>query len=707
MNEKCLNEDKLILIKNGYVNTEVSSIKNPFSKDVLNLDICTLINNFVYYGFIPSMNLLSHLHDMSSEKLVKFWSETEFLLKDVTGANKEMAKYVVYKNFPTEVLEMSEKQYWTNQILIYFGFPVELFQDEEKNRPVLSERKTLKVLNVAQYNTLDLILENLINSPIRWNLEQEKQVEYLFSKTNMFIDISSAKFKENIISLASKFLKLIKEENLVVSNATDVLRLAAGMSSGDVSLRSNFKFCNFKRSERRFLLSKLNSFDNLLDDVAVRPELFKKFFRSLRPGDYNFPNVSSVYNELYNKKYSTFNSKVFKCIENKDLMALDLLKSRPGEFFRKFHHLYATYATEAVNALKDVVSQFSILQLVKLEKYVATIDDRKFLMYAPKGNWTKVKIEKNEKVPFFDKFKVKILEIINNELKNKLSNKVSDGILLDEKTKDIKLQTNDQEVGSYGRGTSFDIPKNITFCRTATYWQYSTSTVFFDNSWNFFDENWQSLGECNWSNTRFNKNGSDVAIFSGDAVNSYNSEGKACQMIDLYFEKLEKEGIRYAVWNVLSYSNLKFADADVLATLQYGENAIEGDLYEPSRAEVIFPLKGDGVSKFIAFIDIKERKLVYMDANFKANVQSASSNKKGLEEKMPAYVEYLNSLPSVYDLFKNAPLGKMPILYSDKDIEINNDIAYVFKKNNVANQFKDFYINDLLSEKHSHKNKLK
>lgn len=692
-----------LLIKNQFIAVPHASQKTFFDSQNISPELITVINNFIYYGYIPSIEVLEHLQSFSSNQLVSFWKSVEKDFKEVTGASKKMEKFVVYKNFPKEVLDKEESEYWFSQICIYFGVPTKVFAEKTKKRPALTEKSNLKVLALKNENTLPFIFDSLIKRPNRWTDEQKEMASLIFDQMKVsFIDIDRASFKENAISFA--FEKLIKnkstqkyEKAIQISNATDVLRLAAIFSDSDVSLKDKILF-KFKRSERKFFLNLLNRSHNLMDDVSLRPELFKRFLKSLHPGDYSqFSHVQEVYDKLYNHQYETFASSVEKNIQNKKDDVFQLLKSRPGEFFRKLHHIYKIYGSEAIPHFKEIISSLTTIQLLKISKYIETINDRQQLMFAPKGNWTKVQLQPNFKNPFLEEDKLNLLNSFNDELIQRLSQIFPEGVDLDLKTKEIKLQTNDQELAPYGRGTSFDIPENIQFIRSASYWSIqSAASVWYDNSWNFFDKNWNPIDTCCWSSYSACNSG---AIFSGDPVNTQDIKGRACQMIDLYLDKLEQAGVQYAVWNILAYNHLPFEKADVLATLQYGENPEKGKLYEPSRAQIVFPLQGDNLSKYIAYIDVPKRKLVYIDANLYGNVSSAQLNGVILQEKMPAYLEYLNSLPSVFDLFKNAPIGNIPVLYSDKNVDISSEKAFVFRKENNKNSFKDLNISEILTEK--------
>jgi hypothetical protein len=162
--------------------------------------------------------------------------------------------------------------------------------------------------------------------------------------------------------------------------------------------------------------------------------------------------------------------------------------------------------------------------------------------------------------------------------------------------------------------------------------------------------------------------GGASALFSGDPTNSKDLDGRACQLIDLYLEPLAASGVRYAVWNVLCYSRKTFDEAEeVFAALMWGEKAESGKLFEPSRCQLSFPLRGANLTKYIAYLDLERRTLIYLDANLPGRVHSAAGNTKLLAKLMPPFVESLDALPSVHDLFRGVPRSDvgMPVLYDD------------------------------------------
>lgn len=654
-------------------------------------DLATIMMNLSYYGYALDVAAFEALNNLSRFQMVSWWKFVEIELKSIIGDDRDIGDFVVYKNFPQEVLKKSEAEYWIAQILMYWGLPNEFFTESIKPRKSMKEQPELKILKKSNHNTTNKILNEYISSPTRWKPHEELDVFHL-SKYHT-IDFSKFYFKENLISLATKLIN--DGETITATSATDVLRLGAGLSGADISLREKIKFLSFKRKTRRFLLSMLEKCNNLSEDVSRRPALWKSFLYSLHPWDYKerFPKTAELSDKLYNDKLVSFNAQIEKYLAACDDQVLDVLSSRPGEFRRRLVHTIDLFGKQAVKSFtsQKVLNKLTTYQLISLRKMLQMSNIRQTRVFPPKGNWNKLKIGKPKRVNADCVFDVS--EVINQVLKDRLP-KIK---ILDINTNMIKLSSNDGEVSSYTRGTEFLIPKNITFIRTASYWEIKNKrNIWFDNGWNFFNDEWKSIGACCWNHTH------DIAgaIFSGDPTNSKEMHGRATQLIDLNLLELQKQNVRYAVWNILCYSRIPFSKAtDVFAALQWGERPQSGKLFEPSRCQLSFPLTGEQLTKYICYIDLKLNKMIYMDANLNGVVISANNNSIILQRLMPAFVDYLNSLPSIYDLFENSVdenANDGYVLYSDKELELKDVLAYVFKSENENNSYNQIDINKLL-----------
>lgn len=687
-----------IFLRYGYMSLpKTNSQKTPASRQLVG----TFLSNLAYYGYVPSNEVAKFLYAANAEQLGALWKTLEAALKSNSGAGRDIGKYVVYKNFPKEVLDMSQAEYWIKQILMYIGFENELFTQKEETRDAMFEDLTFKVLHAVSATTAFEIFEQLLTLPARWTDLQKEDALFLIShfgkNVPIRVDLDAVGFKENGIVAVVHAQQANIALNVSITTATDVLRLSAGLSGGDISLRESVKYKKFKRPDRRLLVSLLEATKNLEDDLATRKGEFKKLFMVLHPGDFNAPRVKAAYDKLYNNKVRSFASKVD--VSSITAKELPLLASRPGEFLRRFHAVYEQLGKTSIDVFVSVLPKLSTQQIVRFRKYLETINTRKEMIYPPKGNWNRLQIAKNEKKQIAKTHLATLLRTIDTLLSHRLAEILPEGVALDESAALVKLQTNDQKLASYGRGTAFPMPENIQFVRSASYWGDKNSyrrgrNTWMDNGWNFFDENWNATGSICWDHTSWN----GAAAFSGDPTNSKTSDGKACQVIDLYLDKLKAYGVRYAVWNILSYNNIPFDTVDdIFASLQWGDSADKGKIYEPSRAQMEFKVTGKNKTKFIAYIDLIERKLVFMDANLKGYINSAGANQDILSTTMPAFIEYLDSLPSVHDVFKSAKKGTIPVTFTDVDKEIKGGKAYVFRTENPDNTFDKLDLNAILS----------
>jgi hypothetical protein len=653
--------------------------------------LATVAADIAYYGYALSARAFTALSRVGDDDLAAWWGELEPVLAVLTGDDRGMDRFVVYKNFPREVLDLSEAEYWLRQILMYWGLPVGYVAEPAAPRPALADAPAPRVLHLADDDAPARVLAEVFAVPARWTEDQWQDVEFLVGER---VALSRVPFVENRIRLAA--VLCARGASSTVDNATDVLRLAVALSDGDIALRVPCRLRRFTRRERRFLLTMLESATHLEEDVARRRERFKRLLHVLHPGErpHDHPRTVAVYDALYRgAPLPGFNADVERLLADRDPAVLTLLATRPGEFARRVRVLAVLFGAAAAETFATVAGRLTTIQLLKLRGFLRTAHARRWRMFPPRGNWGRVVV-----VPAVWRAHIPrdtrkaLLETIARELSAR-TEKVGP-VALAAQTRHVKLPTNDAELAPYGRGTVFPIPARTRFLRTAVYWRSGPTghNIWYDNGWNFFDAEWKPRGACCWNVTRF-AGGTDTApgaVFSGDPTNSHDLDGRACQLIDLYPDHLAEHGVRYAVWSVLCYSRVMFSEAEeVFAALQWGEHPEKGTLFEPSRCQLAFPLTGEAYTKFVAYVDLRQRELVYLDANLPVRVDSAASNGKRLATTMPAFVEYLATLPSVYDLFRHAPASPdgMPVLYDDAAVRIESGPAYVFRPSNVDNDF--------------------
>lgn len=656
----------------------------------------TLLNNFLYFGFVPSEEAYAAISLLPEAELMAWWEELEPALKELKGDDKDIGDYVVYQNFPAEVLAMSDAEYWIKQILIYWGVDQNSLQAEKASRPAMFEEVDLQVLHRAREGAMENIFETLLSKPAAWTDQDQKVVKWFIGEG--FAVETEIPFKENLVWTA--ILCMETGVQLRLGTTTDVLRLAAGLSDGDISLNTPTKF-KLRRPQRRFLLESIENLSDLEEGVMRHFEVWKRLFHQLHVGEYQdrYPKAFAVANAIRNgKKFITFNARVEALIEMEDPEVLDLLATRPGEFARRIVHVSRVFGDPAIKKFLPVLDGMATIKLLKLKRFLATLNQRRYRIFTPKGSWKKAQVVES-KSRIGKAHREHVLLAIDQLIANRVSDKFGYTFKVDPQLSWVKLPTNDAEaVTRFSKGTVLTIPDNIRFIRTATYWQEKKQVCWMDNGWNFFYKDWQPAGTCCWDHPGEMKK---AAVFSGDPVNAYDGDGKAAQMIDLNFEELRAAKVRYAVWNILSYSRIAFDDVgEVRGLMMMGEKPEKGKLLEPSRVTFSIPVTGAGLTKYICYVDLVTRKMVICDAGLSANVSSAAGNIEKLSETMPAFVEYLNSLPSMMDIFELFPSSDDPaatkILYSDEEVSIQDEKAFVFVPKNDQNSFAPLSMEDFL-----------
>src|SRR6185369_5379418 len=116
--------------------------------------LATILANLAYFGYTLSKEACTALMKMSDGDASVWWSKNEIAFKELSGENRNMGKYVVYKNFPKEVLDMSQAEYWIKQIFMYIGLPNKWFVQEEQNREFKDEKIEYKVLHLADSDSI-------------------------------------------------------------------------------------------------------------------------------------------------------------------------------------------------------------------------------------------------------------------------------------------------------------------------------------------------------------------------------------------------------------------------------------------------------------------------------------------------------------------------------------------------------------------------
>lgn len=652
--------------------------------------IGTLVNNMAYYGYRMSSGLLSQVSRLSEKELMDVCKTLKSGMEHYSGSNLNADSVVLYKNFPKEVMDMSESEYWIRQICVYLGCPHDFVREEVKSRPEIDiDLDSLKIIDVCydKKSELETIYGELVGLTTSWTDQQNTMVSYLENILSPCLNLSSYGFKKNGLSVILRHINKDKSNIHMVEipDATDVLRLSAMLYDADVD-HNNMRFGNLSRSMRRAVLAMLENSKNLESDVSMRQQDFKRLLSYLHPNDFKFKRVSAVYDDLYNDRIKTYHSDIEKAIVESDDTILKFLETRSGEMIRRFHKLYEVFGEKAVNSFVSVAENVDTNKLIAFKSYISTINTKKELLFPNGGNWSHPTSKENTKVKIAENDQATIVNTINSIVGSRITASMGQGFAFDESLKRIKLQANDQKFAEYGRGTSFDFPKDADFARTMSFWA-NNEHCYVDNSISVYKEDWKHVADCCWDETHATLNGG--LVFSGDASNSQDPEGRAAQFIDINFDALRLSGVRYVVWSLLSFNHINFSNIDLVhGGIQFGNDKFKGQIFEPSRIHMSFPVTSNSTSVVVAYLDIVYKKIVYLDMPLRMPVRSIGlSSQTKIKEIIPKFKDLIEDSPSLYDLLEGAyQADGIPAVYTDKYSPIVAEKGFVFipKNENTA-----------------------
>jgi len=674
-------------------------------------ELATLIKKFEGYGYIFSKELAIAI---SKEERNVIIDKLKAVIKVIEDFKSDKNYTVFYKNFPDEVINMSEVDLYINQILHYWiGYLPSnseniIKEDVEPSKLVKSRELNLIDDEMIEKLFIDLLSSNVTlseqylddvcvltnNKSIK---ELEKYMEYI-------------QMKETLTTVSSYILK---KEGVLIGNfktATDILRLIAKIS-GDELNNKHIHFAYFSRAELSQLMTKLENLQNPMPDIKRYSKPWHTFFKLYaKKINFNkFPKVRKVADMLFGDiSYMTERGKINEEIKRLPIMSEENLDN----FVKGFTIFYGDYVREILSLLnKANENQYDKL-LLGLENCVTKVNTRVlFQLYDriinlkakdktvprlvnSKGKWRKLR----ESISLSDELLNRVLQIVEDGIKTQLKEKENLGkVFIDEDYKNIMLTTSEKDsnvsLRPMTRGSRIKFNPKAEVLRFFVAWKnldektlkelnaYS-DRVDIDLSALTFDENL----EFNDVVAYYNQKKSYFA-FSGDITNA--PEG-ALEYIDVFdLEKLKKRGDRYVLVEIRSYNGYTFEEINSVYAGVMELTSIEAkekkNMYSTAITEGFQIVSSERTTNTI-LVDLKNYEYIWLDMNMDSYKLDIFQNALNYEE-----IPYLNDMlryfsrkqyVTMYDLLKlNADVRG--VLTKDKK-EADVIFEKVDNKNNLA-----------------------
>ncbi|QNE65354.1 TerD family protein [Fusobacterium hwasookii] len=689
-------------------------------------EFATLIKKFEGYGYIFSKELAIAI---SKEERNIIIDKLKAVIKVIEDFKSDKNYTVFYKNFPDEVINMSEVDLYINQILHYWiGYLPSNSENVIKEDVEPSKLVKARELNLIDDEMIEKLFIDLLSSNVTLSeqylddvcvltnnksiKELEKYMEYI-------------QMKETLTAVSSYILK---KEGVLIGNfktTTDILRLIAKIS-GDELNNKHILFAYFSRTELSQLMTKLENLQNPMPDIKRYSKPWHTFFK-LYAKKINFnkyPKVKKAVDMLFGDiSYMTERGKINEEIKRLPIMSEEELDN----FVKGFTIFYGDYVREILSLLnKAKENQYEKL-LLGLENCVTKVNTRiLFQLYDriinlkakdktvprlvnSKGKWRRLK----ESISLSDELLNRVLQIVEDGIKTQLKEKENLGkIFIDEDYKNIMLTTSEKDsnvsLRPMTRGSRIKFNPNAEVLRFFVAWKNLDEKTLkeLNTAYSKLDEKtlkeltpMYSRVDVDLSALTFNENleFNDVVAyynqkksgfaFSGDITNA--PEG-ALEYIDIFdLERLKKKGNRYILMQIRSYNGYTFEEINSVYAGVMELTSIEAkekkNMYSTAITEGFQIVSSERTTNTI-LVDLKKFGYIWLDMNMDSYKLDIFQNALNYEE-----IPYLNDMLryfsrkqyiTMYDLLRlNADVRG--VLTKDKK-EADVIFEKVDNKNNLA-----------------------
>ena len=640
--------------KNEITNVELQEIalrhlngifipENVTSDENVSNDIfATVLKKFEGYGYTFDKELAKTLYALNIEKLKKI---SDVFLEVVRKFKSDNAYTVFYRNFPEEVMNLSEMETYFLQfihyLIDYLPEDAEVNESEENIETEPSEFVKLSHLKVVNETKMFDLLKNLLSSNVTLSETNLKDVLTLLK----YCDVSETKelmgqikIKETLMTIAKVQFEETGNTYAEFSTATDVLRFIAFLSGE--KLNSKFiAFKYFKRPELNILVSKLENLNYLLDDMKRYRKPWRKFFlmNGNRISFEKYPKVKQATDMLFGK---------FPHISKKG--KFELSRSRMNEMsdaeFEEFLSSFSKYSGDYIRNLLSLVNRVSEERVEKVLKYfldaAKEVNTRLLFQVCDrilnvksgeagrvvnaKGNWLVLE----ETINLSDTVLQKTAEAVSHAIFEKLSEKEPLGkVWIDESYQNIAMTTSEKDSNSsirpLTRGSVIPYSSEVDTLRFFVAWKnFKGNRVDLDLSAVKFDEDFNHLGELAY----YSHNQAGMA-FSGDITDAPQG---ALEYIDIFdIEKVKEDGTRYVLMTVRSYNGYTYKEmgtayAGVLE-LSKKEAKDKKNLYS-SAVRHGFALSSNTQTVNTIIVDLEKSEYIWLDMNLPTNRERQTSN---------------------------------------------------------------------------------
>lgn len=345
--------------------------------------------------------------------------------------------------------------------------------------------------------------------------------------------------------------------DLDVDTPTDVLRLAAALCGGDVTLETATRYRGIRRPERRILLRALDEIVRphpaKLADVPRHREAFKRLGERLHPHEYpQLPGAQAAFAVARGERLarSVAGRVDLALAEGRPDHALAVLADAPGMLLRTVDHLIreGVEVDQLIDAVGDAAPTTSTRVLLSLREHLmnrAAPQASRAFVNRRGGMWS----TPDERPPLEAATIERLSDVLDGEVAGRLPS--VEHLVIDPAVTTVALPlTGKNRPDGFGLLPRGSIQTTASHVRFFIAWRQRARTTDYDLSALLLDEDFTQIDQISWTNLR-----GTGAVHSGDLTEAVTT---ATEFIDV---DLNGTGARYVVPQVNVYSGERFESA--------------------------------------------------------------------------------------------------------------------------------------------------
>ena len=682
--------ENIIALKNGFIIKHGGKHKNF----ILAMQV---VSELMQLGHLPDQLAIDALSNYSVEELSGYYNEVIPHLKKLLGADRTYKPF--WKGFPQEVMEKSEADLWLHQIIHYLSNGTYEPSELLNKRKSAFEHISYIPLTAKSYDDFDSIFTKLVGVNQSLTSSDVEIIKWFANSGRRLKLPNNIPFKENLAVLASFRLPL------KLKSVTDVLRTAVAMSGGDTSLpkvpkkfikdnvwystlsynneRDKFKFKNFTRAERRYILSLLESSNCDVTEGVLKEGRWKRLGEKLHPTEYSslFPKSAEFFFKIRNEKIQSWYGKAAKAIPTSKSLesGLRFLAERPGEYARRLDYFIRNYDEATVlKIFKDIGGTVSNKVLYELYTHFSKRTAKYQRSITVKNGRRKVYLPQLE--PLTESTVNSVLGSIIDILRTNFSRLEPLGkVYLDENLKKLPLPTNMRALNAALkpklRGERIPFGNlNTKVVRAYVHWFDNDGLEDIDLSATFIGDG--KIDFISWNQGLKHSFGTH----SGDV--RYRV-GSCAEYIDVDIKQALEAGFRYALLDVRNFTGKSLASVtDCVFGYMEREYPAANEIFVPATISNAVRLESPAATTLVAVLDLKSLEYIFLDID-SGSIPVASLDAANIMLMVEDYIKPPKF--SVYDLLKLHVDSRGILVYNQDEAD----------KVLSLKEFSDSYINTL------------